>query len=37
MTIRDPGYMPDLGDIRPLESGLPELRRRVDEVPTDPG
>jgi len=37
MTARDPGYTPDLSEVVPLEQGLPELRRRVDEVPTSPG
>ena len=37
MASRDPGYTPDLSEVVPLEQGLPELRRRVDEVPTNPG
>ena len=37
MTIRDPGARPDFDDARSLEESLPELRRQVDDAPTDPG
>ena len=37
MTIRDPGARPDFDDARSLDESLPELRRQVDDAPTDPG
>ena len=39
MTIRDPGYMPDLSGEAPLpeEQGAPSIAEQVSQVPTSPG